>query len=48
MWVPGLFGIGGNSAGDSAAKDALDGDVSDECIPYFDLKPCLNNYVFEL
>ena len=38
----------GNSAADSAAKDALDGDISDEFIPFSDLKPRLNNYIFEL
>ena len=46
--VLGHVGIRGNSAADSAAKDALDGDISDELIPFSDLKPCLNNYIFEL
>ena len=47
IWVPGHVGINGNSA-DSAAKAALDGDVSDECIPFSDLKPHLNSYITEL
>lgn len=45
--VPGHVDISGNSAADSAAKDALDGDVSDKYIPSFDFKPRLNNCIAE-
>ena len=45
-WVPGHVGITGHYA--AAAKDALDGDSSNELIPFADLKPRLNNYNFEV
>ena len=41
-------GIRGNSAAESAAKDALDSDISDELIPFSDLKPRMNKYSLEL
>ena len=37
VWVPGHSGIRCNSAADSVAKDSLDGDGSDELIPFSDL-----------
>ena len=46
VWVPGHVGISGNLATDSDAKDALDGDTSDEYIPV--LKPRLNDCIVKL
>ena len=44
----GHLGFRGNSAADSAAKDALDGDISVELIPFSDLKSRTNKYILEL
>ena len=44
VWIPGHIGISGNSAAMSVAKNTLDGDVSDEYVPFFELKPRLNGY----
>ena len=48
IWVPGQVGVRGKLAADSAARDALDGDISDELIPFSDLKTGVNKYVLEL
>ena len=42
------MGVRGNSAADSAANDDLDGDISDELIPFSDLKSRVNKYLLEL
>jgi len=41
-------GIWGNSAKDSAAKDALVGDILVELIPFSDIKAHTNKYILDL
>ena len=43
-----LSGLRGNSPADTAAKDVLDGDLSNEPIPFSDLKPRTNKYIMKL
>ena len=43
-----MLALGGNSAADSEAKDALGGDISVELIPFSDLKSGTNKYILEL
>ena len=45
--VFGYVGIRANSAADSAAKDVLDGDISDELIAFSGLKTRINKYHLE-
>ena len=46
---PAMLALGENdSAADSAAKDALDGDISVELIPFSDLKSRTNKDILEL
>lgn len=44
-FLHGHVGIRENSAADSAAKGALDVDVSDELIPFSDFRPLVSKYV---
>ena len=46
--VPGHIGIRGNSAAHPAANDALAGSVSEELVPFSDLKSQLYKYVIKL
>ena len=48
LLTPEDLGVRGNSAADSAAKDALDGNISDELIPFSDIKTRVNKYLLEL
>ena len=46
LLAPGQVGVRRNSAADSAARDALDGDISDELIPFS--KTRVNKYLLQL
>ena len=46
--LSGSLAMWGNSAADSAAKDALAGDTLVELIPFSDLKSCANKYIYIL
>ena len=48
LLTPEDLGVRGNSAADSAAKDAFDGNFSDELTPFSDLKTRVNKYLLEL
>ena len=45
LWVLGHFGIRGNQAADTAAKEALDEEPADNLAPFSDLKSLTANYI---
>ena len=47
-WLPSRIGIIGNTKADSAAKSALDLDISNDTVPYTDFKPLIREYTTAL
>ena len=48
MWVPGHLGIGGNEAASRAAKEAVDKKPTADLMPFSDVKPLTDKYVYQI